>query len=136
MSSAVLQAVALGECIGEHGNDQHLVRAFYARAAKVIDTPWSIAVGADFAYPECRGTKPFGTDLVNRYMRTVLIAARVSPEVNTAMILVQNLVAPPTTLFKPAMILRVRRAARIVERESRRPAPAVTAPVTARRHAA
>ena len=136
MSSAVLQAVALGECIGEHGNDQHLVRAFYARAAKVIDTPWSIAVGADFAYPECRGTKPFGTDLVNRYMRTVLIAARVSPEVNTAMILVQNLVAPPTTLFKPAMILRVRRAARIVERESRRPAPAVTAPVTTRRHAA
>jgi 2-polyprenyl-6-methoxyphenol hydroxylase-like FAD-dependent oxidoreductase len=136
MSSAVLQAVALGECIAAHDNDQHLARAFYARAAKVIDTPWSIAVGADFAYPECRGPKPFGTDLVNRYMRKVLIAARVSPEVNTAMIMVQNLVAPPTSLFKPAMVLRVRRAARTVERESRRPAPTVPAPVATRRHAA
>ena len=64
MSSAVLQAVALGECVAGHDNDQELVRAFYERAAKVIATPWAIAVGADFAYPECRGPKPFGTDLM------------------------------------------------------------------------
>jgi len=136
MSSAVLQAVALGECVAAHDNDQHLARAFYAKAAKVIDTPWAIAVGADFAYPECRGRKPFGTTLVNRYMRNVLIAARVSPEVNTAMIMVQNLLAPPASLFKPSLMLKVRRAAREVEREATRPLPARSAPATARRHAA
>ena len=118
MSSAVLQAVALGECVGGHDNDQALVRAFYRRAAKVIATPWAMAVGADFAYPECRGPKPFGTDVINRYMRRVLMAARVSPEVNTAMILVQNLVAPPATLFRPSMMLPVWRASRAVERQA------------------
>jgi 2-polyprenyl-6-methoxyphenol hydroxylase-like FAD-dependent oxidoreductase len=136
MSSAVLQAVALGDCVTAHDNDQDLVRAFYARAAKVIATPWSIAVGADFAYPECRGPKPVGTDLVNRYMRKVLIAARVSPEVNTAMILVQNLVAPPSTLFKPSLMLKVRRAARAVEREGATARTTRPVPASVRRHAA
>jgi 2-polyprenyl-6-methoxyphenol hydroxylase-like FAD-dependent oxidoreductase len=136
MSSAVLQAVALGECVASHDNDQQLARAFYKRAAKVIDTPWAIAVGADFAYPECRGPKPFGTDVVNRYMRKVLMAARVSPDVNTAMILVQNLLAPPTSLFKPSMVLKVLRAARAVERDGSRPVPVRSAPAIARRHAA
>jgi len=136
MSSAVLQAVALGECVATMDNDVSLAKAFYKKAAKVIATPWSIAVGADFTFPECTGPKPFGTDVVNRYMRKVLIAARVSPEVNTAMILVQNLLAPPTALFKPALVLKVRRAARAVERGDVRPAPARPEPVVARRHAA
>jgi 2-polyprenyl-6-methoxyphenol hydroxylase-like FAD-dependent oxidoreductase len=136
MSSAALQAVALGGCVAGHANDQGLVRAFYRQAAKVIATPWAIAVGADFAYPECRGPKPFGTDLVNRYMRKVLIAAQASPEVNTAMILVQNLMAPPASLFKPSIVLKVRRAARAVERGGARPVPAHSAPVGVRRHAA
>ena len=52
MSSAVLQAGALGECVAGHDNDQELARDFYRRAAKVIDTPWALAGGADFAYPE------------------------------------------------------------------------------------
>jgi hypothetical protein len=130
----VLQAVALGECLAAYDNDQEMIGSFYERAAKVIATPWAIAVGADFAYPECEGPKPAGTDLVNRYMRKVLVAAQVSPEVNTAMILVQNLMAPPTTLFKPAMVVKVLRAAR--HGGGRRPAPAVREPAIARRHAA
>ncbi len=111
MSSAVMQAVEMGACLESHDNDEHLVKAFYQRAAKVIANPWQIAVGADFAYPECVGPKPLGTDLVNRYMKRVLLAAQVSPEVNTAMIMVQNLLAPPTSLLRPSMMLAVRRAA-------------------------
>jgi 2-polyprenyl-6-methoxyphenol hydroxylase-like FAD-dependent oxidoreductase len=116
MSSAVLQAVELGAAVDEHGNDARLPRAFYKRAAKVIANPWKIAVGADFAFPECTGPKPPGTDLVNRYMQRVLLAAQVSPEVNTAMILVQNLLASPATLMRPSMMRIVRRAAREAER--------------------
>jgi hypothetical protein len=41
----------------------------------------------------------------------------VSPEVNTALILVQNLVAPRSTLFKPSMVLKVWRASRAVARD-------------------
>jgi hypothetical protein len=112
MSSAVLQAVELGACAATHRNDETLVRAFYQRAAKVIDNPWRIAVGSDFAYPECGGDKPPGTDLVNACMKRVLVAAQVSPEVNTAMIMVQNLLAPPSSLMRPAMMVKVLRAAR------------------------
>ena len=100
-------------------NGGELVKAFYRRAAKVIATPWQIAVGADFAYPESMGPKPAGTDLVNRYMERVLTAAQVSPEVNTAMILVQNLLAPPSTLLRPSMVRTVRKA----NREARRRPP-------------
>jgi 2-polyprenyl-6-methoxyphenol hydroxylase-like FAD-dependent oxidoreductase len=130
MSSGVLQAVALGECLQGHENDEALVRAFYRRAAKVIANPWQIAVGADFAYAETTGPKPLGTDLVNRYMSRVLRAAQVSPEVNTAMILVQNLLAPPSSLLKPSMVRTVRRASRDLARHrvaGRQPAAVSTA---------
>jgi 2-polyprenyl-6-methoxyphenol hydroxylase-like FAD-dependent oxidoreductase len=115
MSSAVMQAVDLGACLREHENDEALVRATYRRAAKVIDTPWKIAVGADFAYPECTGPKPAGTDLMNRYLARVLLAAQVSDEVNTALIMVQNLIASPTSLMRPALVRTVLRAAREAE---------------------
>ncbi len=118
MSSAVLQAAELGACLQQHPNDRRLVRAFYRRAAKVIANPWAIAVGADFAYPETTGPKPAGTDLVNRYMKRVLLAAQVSAEVNTAMIRVQNLLAPPTSLLRPSMMRAVRSAAREAERQA------------------
>ena len=116
MSSSLLQAVQLGACLDEGHDDDRLVRQFYKRAAGVIASPWQIAVGNDFAYPECTGRKPLGTDLVNRYLHRVLLAAQVSPEVNTAMLLVQNLVAPPSTLFRPRMVRAVRAAAREAER--------------------
>jgi 2-polyprenyl-6-methoxyphenol hydroxylase-like FAD-dependent oxidoreductase len=116
MSSAVLQAVELGRCLEHHENDESLVTGFYKQAAKVIANPWQIAVGADFAYPEATGPKPAGTDLMNRYMGRVLTAALVSPEVNTAMLMVQNLMAPPSSLLRPAMLRKVRRAAREADR--------------------
>jgi 2-polyprenyl-6-methoxyphenol hydroxylase-like FAD-dependent oxidoreductase len=118
MSSGVLQAAELGRCLARYANSRRLVRAFYKRAAKVIANPWAISVGADFAYPETTGPKPAGTDLINRYMKRVLLAAQVSPEVNTAMILVQNLLAPPTSLLRPSMVRTVRSAARDAERQA------------------
>jgi 2-polyprenyl-6-methoxyphenol hydroxylase-like FAD-dependent oxidoreductase len=116
MTSAVLQAVALGACVDEHGNSAALPAAFFAQAAKVIATPWQIAVGSDFAYPECTGPKPRGTDVMNRYLHQVLLAAQVSPEVNTAMVMVQSLVAPPSILLRPSMVRAVRRSARVAKR--------------------
>jgi 2-polyprenyl-6-methoxyphenol hydroxylase-like FAD-dependent oxidoreductase len=120
MSSAVMQAVELGACFDAGERGERLVRSFYKRAAKIVANPWKIAVAADFAYPECTGPKPPGTDLVNRYMKRVLLAAQVSPEVNTEMILVQNLLAPPATLMRPSMVRMVRRAAREAERRLER----------------
>src|SRR5262249_37535057 len=118
MSSAVLQGVALGEALARHENDAELPRHFYRRAAKVIETPWKMSAGGDFAFPECHGAKPAGTDVLNKYIGRVLLAAQVSPEVNTALVRVQNLVEPPTKLLRPRIVAKVFRAARRAERRN------------------
>ncbi len=125
MSSAALQAMALGEVLAQHGSaDDRLPKHFYRRAAKVIANPWKIAVGADFAYPQTTGPKPIGTKLMNRYIARVLLAARASAGVNAAMLQVQQLTAPPSSLLRPSMVRAVRKAARQVEREmAEDPAP-------------
>jgi hypothetical protein len=46
----------------------------------------------------------------------VLRAAQVSPEINTAMILVQNLLAPPSSLMRPSTMWAVRRTSRDMAR--------------------
>jgi hypothetical protein len=89
-----------------------MVKDFYGRAAKVVTNPWTIAVGGDFAHPKTSGPKPAGTDLVNRYIAKVQLATHVSPFVNTQMMKVQNLLAAPQSMMKPAMVLRVLAAAR------------------------
>ena len=118
MSSAVLQAVQLGDALDAH-DDASLPRAFYKAASRVIANPWKIAAGGDFAYQECTGRKPPGTDLVNRYLARVLLAAQVSSEVNTTLMRVQHLLAPPTVLMRPALMRTALRAAREAERRNR-----------------
>jgi 2-polyprenyl-6-methoxyphenol hydroxylase-like FAD-dependent oxidoreductase len=122
MSSAVLQAVALGGCLEQGENDAALPGTFYKRASRVIESPWRIAVGADFNYPECTGPKPVGIDFVNRYMQRVLLAAQVSTEVNATLVYVQNLIAPPSRLLRPSIVRKALRAAREAERRNRRAA--------------
>jgi 2-polyprenyl-6-methoxyphenol hydroxylase-like FAD-dependent oxidoreductase len=128
MSSAALQATALADAVARYGiADDRLPNRFYRQAAKVIANPWKIAVGADFAYPETTGPKPIGTDLMNRYIARVLLASRVSSRVNGAMLQVQQLTAPPSSLLRPSMVRAVRKAAREVERQMAEPAPAAPA---------
>lgn len=113
MSSAALQADALDRVLERYDVDSHgMARAFYKRAAKVVDNPWTIAVGADFVHPATTGPKPPGTDLINRYIRKVILATHTSPRVAAQMMHVQNLLAPPQSLMSPAIMVRALRAAR------------------------
>jgi 2-polyprenyl-6-methoxyphenol hydroxylase-like FAD-dependent oxidoreductase len=117
MTSAALQAEALARCLDRHPvASPRFARAFYRDAAKVVKVPWQIAAGGDFAFPETTGPKPPGTDLVNRYMGHVFRAAQRDPVVARAVIDVQNLLAAPPSLLRPAMMLRVARMARGTER--------------------
>lgn len=87
-----------------------LAAAFFKRAAKVIDTPWQLAVGEDFRFPGATGPKPAGVEFLNRYVAAVHRATLVDPVVGAAFIRVMNLLAAPTSLMTPAMMLRVWRA--------------------------
>ena len=108
MSSAAMQAKALGEVLAERGlGAAGLARVFYKRAARVVDNPWQIAAGADFLHPETTGEKAPGTDLINRYVHHVQRATHVSWPVLERMIEVQSLLRPPSSLMSPLFMARV-----------------------------
>ncbi len=113
MTSAALQAAALDELLMQrHGNLTNIAPAFFKRAAKIIDTPWQLAVGEDFRFPQTTGPKPAGIDLLNRYVAAVHRATLIDPEVGRAFAKVMNLMAPPPSLMTPGMMVRVWRANR------------------------
>jgi hypothetical protein len=113
MTSAAQQAKVLGECLDRAGAvDRSFARRYFKAAGKVVATPWSIAVGGDFAYEGTTGKKPPGTDLLNRYMDRVTIAAQHDDAVALRVNEVIALLRPPATLLSPAFVLRALRTAR------------------------
>ncbi|WP_278237354.1 hypothetical protein [Isoptericola sp. AK164] len=144
MTSAALQALALGECVGRFGPaSDRLPATFYRRAARVVDVPWRIAAGGDFADPRTSGAKPVGTDLTNRFLERVFRACHSSPAVARQTQRVQNLLDPPSSLLRPDRLLRILladRRARAAERRSAVGAlsrgPALAPPESVDRHAA
>jgi 2-polyprenyl-6-methoxyphenol hydroxylase-like FAD-dependent oxidoreductase len=113
MACAALQAAALGEVLRTAGvGSAELPRRFHQRAAKIIDGPWAIAVGADFLHPQTTGPKPRGTDLANRYVMNLARATHVSLPLAQTFNLVLQLVEPTSALMRPRTVLRVLRTHR------------------------
>jgi 2-polyprenyl-6-methoxyphenol hydroxylase-like FAD-dependent oxidoreductase len=119
MTVAALQAQALGRQLDRAGAiDRAFTRAYFRAAARTVATPWSIAVGGDFTYPATTGRKPFGTDVVNRYMDRVVRAGQYDDEVVVRLNETLALVRSPWALFGPAFATRVLRAARRASRSA------------------
>jgi 2-polyprenyl-6-methoxyphenol hydroxylase-like FAD-dependent oxidoreductase len=113
MSSAALQAVALADCLDRAGAiDRAFARRYFRAVSRTVAVPWSLAVGADFMYDGTTGHKPPATDLLNRYMERVRVAAQHDDKVAIGMIEVFVLVRPPGALFRPSFMLRVLRGSR------------------------
>jgi 2-polyprenyl-6-methoxyphenol hydroxylase-like FAD-dependent oxidoreductase len=107
MTTAVLAAVALGEslCANPHTG---LARRYQQRLAQVIETPWLMATGVDYRYPTTEGaSRGWLVSLQHAYMDTVLELATHSPQVYRAFINVMHLIAPPSSLFAPAIARQV-----------------------------
>lgn len=108
MACAALQAKALADTVREVGiRSQELPKRFHHRAARIIDAPWAIAVGADFLHPQTVGPKARGTDAINRYVLRVVRASHTSVPIARSFNQVLNLVEPTTTLMRPAVLVRV-----------------------------
>ena len=131
MSCAALQAHALAAAVADTGvRCDVLPPRFNRAAARIIDAPWSIAVGADFLHPSTTGPKPPGTDLANRYTQRLVRATHHSLPLARTFTRVVNLVEPPTALVRPSVVARVggasvarRRAGPPVTHPSVRPPP-------------
>ena len=105
MSVAATEAKALDDSLAA-GLDG-LAARFYAKASTIVDIPWLIATGEDLRYPQVEGTRPPGSSLVNRYLERVHAAASDDPVVCRKFFDVLNLLAPPSSLMAPAVMLRV-----------------------------
>lgn len=124
MSVSAGEAEALERCLVErrNGSAAPIAPRFFRRAARVVETPWMIAVGEDFRFRETRGTKPRGTDFVNWYTAHVHAASHVDPVVCRAFYDTMNLLKPPASLFAPRIALRLLRHG--LRRGARGPEPA------------
>ena len=107
MSVAALEGLLLERCLDWDPSRAPDWRRFFGEAARIIDTPWTIAAGSDFAFPGVAGRKPAGTDLVNWYLGKVHRAASSDRHVCRAFFDVANMLRPSTTLFRPGIVARV-----------------------------
>ncbi len=107
MSVAALEAVALQEALVPAKAD--LAKRFFPVAAKVVDTPWSIAACNDLRMPEATGRRTFASKLLNAYMSKLHRAAHRDPVVALAFHKVGNLLADPSTVLEPRIAWRVLR---------------------------
>jgi 2-polyprenyl-6-methoxyphenol hydroxylase-like FAD-dependent oxidoreductase len=106
MSSAACQAVALRGALAG-GLDPALHRHFFKAASRIIDTPWQTAVATDLAFDSVPGERPLAVRFRNAYVRRVQIAAQYDAALAVAFMRVGHLLAPPSSLFKPSVLLRV-----------------------------
>lgn len=107
MTVAALEALLLRRLLAEGSDD--LARRFFRGAARVIDGPWSIAVGTDLRFPEVDGRRSPKVRFVNAYVHRLHVAAVADPVLGAAFLRVLNLVDPPTRLLAPGIVLRVLR---------------------------
>lgn len=107
MSVAALEAMDLQLALRD-GLDG-LYRRFFARAAKTVDNPWQIVAGGDLRRPEAEGKRTRSMRFINWYLSRLHVAARSDPVVARAFNRVGSLQAPPASVMRPGIVLRVLR---------------------------
>ncbi|WP_226009994.1 FAD-dependent oxidoreductase [Halomicrobium salinisoli] len=111
MSVAALEALVLHHALADGDRDDLPLR-FFDRAEPVVDVPWSIAVGGDFAFPQTEGPKPRGTDFFNRYLDRLVRKAHTNGDLRDALIRVFMMERPPSSLLRPGVAWQVVRPTR------------------------
>jgi hypothetical protein len=107
MTSAAMQAAALDKLLTSQKNLHDLYKPYFKQIAQIVDMPWQTAVGEDFRYPQTKGTKAPGTDLINSYIDKVHLATHHDPVVGAAFLKVMSMMEPPTSLLRPHILWRV-----------------------------
>lgn len=107
MSVAAQEALALHHTLADGRDD--IAARFYPRIDKIIENAWKVATGGDFQFPQTDGTKPRGTDLLNRYVTRLHRKAHTDGTLADAFARVAALEQPPTSLVRPSIAWRVLR---------------------------
>jgi hypothetical protein len=107
MTVAACEALALRDAL--QGGLAGLHTRYFRAAAKIIDTPWQLAVGGDLAIDAVPGPRPLPVRLVNAYIARLYRAAPHDAVVGAAFLQVVHMLAEPASLFAPRIVWRVLR---------------------------
>ncbi|MBV8832929.1 MAG: hypothetical protein JO108_27330, partial [Acidobacteriaceae bacterium] len=105
MSCAALQAIELRNVLAQ--GMHNFARRFFAKAAKIVDTPWTIVVGNDLRMPEIKGPRNAKLRFINWYISKLHRAGHRDPFAAEAFLRVSNFLAAPPSVFHPKVAMRV-----------------------------
>jgi pimeloyl-ACP methyl ester carboxylesterase len=106
MSVAATEALVLRGWL----KDPSSTHDFQRHLAKAIANPWLLATGEDFRYPTTEGGRPNAvTRLMHRYLDRINVTSTTDPVVASAFNNVVQMVAQPTLLFHPEVVVRTLR---------------------------
>ena len=105
MTVAVLEAVELDKTLRERS--RKLAQTFFARAAKIVDAPWSMAAGNDLRMPDVPGKRRVMDYALHWYLAKLNMAARYDISAVIAFQKAKNLLATPQSLLRPSLMARV-----------------------------
>jgi 2-polyprenyl-6-methoxyphenol hydroxylase-like FAD-dependent oxidoreductase len=108
---AALDALLLADCLRRQrrrpgGEWTGLAEQFQRRLARSNATPWLMATGEDLRYPTTEGARPGPpTRLFHRYLDRLVAASTDNRWVSRVFLRVLHLLAPPTALFRPSVLI-------------------------------
>jgi 2-polyprenyl-6-methoxyphenol hydroxylase-like FAD-dependent oxidoreductase len=102
---AAMQAATLRDLLSS--GSPPTPRKYFRRIAKVVDTPWKIAVGTDLAFPGVPGRRTTTIRMGNAYLPRLHAAASTDSSLGRAFVRVMGMVERPEGLFRPDRVLRV-----------------------------
>ncbi|MGW7578034.1 FAD-dependent oxidoreductase [Streptomyces sp. NPDC054765] len=108
MTVAALQAVLLRDLLDDDHNDPG--PAFLRAAARVLDTPWNIAVAGDLRYPEVDGVRTAQMRQFADYLTRFRRAAQDDAHLGALLLRVTNMMDDPAVLAAPDAAERVEAA--------------------------
>lgn len=120
MSVATLEALLLHHALAADNLDD-LAPRFFERATETVDIAWNMTVGADHQFPGTTGPKPRGADVANAYLSRLTRRAHDDSELSESFYRVLLMEEPPSSLFRPNILWRVFRPARIESKGALRP---------------
>ena len=115
MTLASIASQLLNDCLveqkakGETADFTGLASRFQKLLGKELIAPWQQATNEDMRWPDTEGKQDLGfaMNMVNSYFGQVMQAMPHSTKVTDAFYRVQHMIAPPTLLMRPDMLLTV-----------------------------
>lgn len=104
MTLAALTAEALEQALA--GGTNGLAARYFRAAHRALDGPWQTVIANDLRHPDVVGPRPAAWRFFSAYVDRVQRAAHRSPAAAIALLKVSEIMEPPTSLLRPAILLR------------------------------